>query len=447
MKNKIQGSIFNFIEKLLLSFFSLYYLLFFTSSICFFQVGRFIFSPPVIILLIIDTLIIILVFLAQMKIRTKVATAAYVFLLWALFTTGFRHGLSTYLVPMVGLITMWLPMIVKLPISEANRQLKFSKWYCRGLALSFVFAYQDLISSLFSLPRTEELIPFIAESAQRTGNLFGLAATNINLERINSLMDEPSWYAVYLPLGYICIDSLEKQGLISKRKAIFFKVHIIGFLLLTFSLSGLAIFVGYLIISQGLFWAKKGFRLPLKTMTRGLAIATVTIVLLSQVPAFSTAVESVFNRVSAFSERVGSLQDRNLNTSEGSRIHSLAIAIESVNSSNGFMGEGFGATDDWVKKNYSHLSRIYETGHTFNNYGSVLIAVGPLGLFFYLWFIYISVKLKPGTPRNISSTYFYVWLIVGFAMGSLLYYHFWGSFYLVSTRGFNKKRCYSIFDG
>jgi hypothetical protein len=436
MIERNQGTVFSAIGKLLLPLFNLYYFLFFTEAIGFRIGGEsgFIVSPPVVVLLAIDGLIVLLVLLSEMKIRIKVASAAFIFLLWTLMVTGFRHSLSTYLLPMLGLITMWIPIIVKLPISEATRQLAAAKWFCRGLALSFVFAYQDLISYLFSLPKTEELIPFIAEGAQRTGKLFGVSAASINLVRINSLMAEPAWYAIYLPLGYICINSLEQRKLISKRKAIFFKLHIIAFLTLTFSLSGLAVFIGYLIISQALFIYRKGFDLPFKAIASGIAITLVTVVLLSQVSDFNTAVGSVLDRISVLPEQVGSLQDKNLATSAGSRVHSFTVAIDSIDSSNKFMGEGLGATDDWLKANFSRTN-YFGQGNMFNNYGAILIAVGPLGFLFYLLFIFTSIENRARFPNIINSTYFCVWLILGCTMGSVLYYHYWGSLYLISTRG------------
>lgn len=439
MIKRSQGTVFKAIGKLLLPLFNLYYFLFFTEAIGFRVGGEggFIVSPPVVILLVIDGLIVLLVLLSEMKIRTKAAFAASIFFLWALMVTGFRHSLSTYMLPMLGLITMWIPIIVKLPILEAKRQLAAVKWYCRGLALSFVFAYQDLISHIFALPKTEELIPFIAEGAQRTGKLFGLTISSLNLVRINSLMAEPAWYAIYLPLGYICINSLEQRKLIGKRKAVFFKLHIIAFLSLTFSLSGLAVFTAYLIISQALFIYKRGLDLPFKAITSGIAITLVTILLLSQISGFDTAVESVFDRVSSLSQQVGTLQDRNMETSAGSRIHSLTVAFDSVNSSNRFMGEGLGATDDWLKANFSH-TKYFGQGNIYNNYGAILIAVGPLGFLFYLFFIFVSVENRSRLPNIINPTYFYVWLLLGCAMGSLLYYHYWGSLYLISTRGREK---------
>ena len=431
------------LKKSVLLLFNLYYLFFFTEGVGIEVNTGFIISLPVICLLAIDILLFIMVLIGRIKIRTKVAIAAYGFLLWSLFTTGFRHELSTYLLPILGLIAMWLPIIVKLPISEISRQIKFSKWFCRGVTLSFIFAYQDLISSLFSLPKTEELIPFVV--AQRTGIFFGLSGSVLSLERINSLMAEPSYYAVYLTLGYICMDFLNKQGLVGKKKAIIFQLHVVSFLILTFSLSGIFIFIFYLLVNQIFFWKKHGFRLPIKAITSGLVITIVMAVVLSQISGFETAVKSVFNRISSFSETVGFLESRNLNTSEGSRIHSVSVALDSLNSTDGIVGQGLGAGDEWLRENYSHLSYHFARGSIFNIYAAVLIAVGLIGLLLYIWFIYICVNLKSGLIKRLSPVYFYVWLLIGFAMGSLLYYHYWGSFYLISTRGSKKYQTSKIF--
>lgn len=390
------------------------------------------------ILIGIDVLLIHLILTNQTQVRAKPLLFASIFFIWSVVVTATRYDISTYIFTMLGLIVMWIPLLVKVSISESDKLLVLSKWYCRGLSLSFIFAYQDVISSLFSLPRTEEFIPFAV--AQRTS--FVDASLNIGIERVNSLMTEPSEYAAFLVFGYICLDYLNKQNSINKSKIFILKLHTIFFLFFTFSLSGFFLFFSYLILNLFLDSSKITMKLLTKNIVFCLMIVFLFFVLINIIPDLNIAATLFFERVNS---AIG-IDTHNLNTSEGARFNSINVAFDSLFSNNGFIGQGFGNNiARWLIENYSNLSTEYARGDIFNIYAAVIIGVGIPGLLAFIGTIYQSFITNKINDK-FQVKYFLIWILFGWTLGSLLYYTYWGAFYLVAIQGksANKKSSVNI---
>ena len=393
--------------------------------------GTFIISIPVLILIGIDIILILLIITKKTQVRRKILLLAILFIIWSIIVTATRFDISSYILPLVGFIIMWIPLLVKIPMSESQRLLILSKWYCRGLVFSFIFAYQDILSALFKLPKTEEIIPFAV--AQRVGNLS--ESLNIGIDRINSLMTEPSEYATFLVFGYICLEYLSSKKIINKNKAIILKLHTLFFLLFTFSLSGLVLFAAYLIFNNAFWFLHRNInyrqsmsRLFSACLTIGITFVVVTNI----IPDANIAIDSFIERTNATLFTIG---EQNLNTSGGARINSLNVAFDSLQSDYGIIGQGFGNNvANWLMNNYGNLSSEYARGDIFNIYAAVLIGVGVPGLLIFMGVIYQSFN-KNQKIDDYQIKFFFTWLLLGFTLGSLLYYSYWGAFYVIATEG------------
>jgi hypothetical protein len=310
--------------------------------------------------------------------------------------------------------------------------VKISKLYVRGLIFSFLGAYQDIFSSLFNLPKTEELIPFAL--VQSSGNLPD--SLIISIDRINSFMTEPSEYAFFLVFGYICLDYLQGEKYVTYKTGFILKIHIIIFLLLTFSVSGIVLFFGYWIAKMLWEGFKKNSLMSLiKNIMSVLCIAMLLFSSIRLIPDLEVASSNLINRLTDLS-----LTSNNLNSSEGSRINSINLALDSFSDTYGLIGQGYGQNaSTWISENHGAASVHYSRGDIFNTYASVTIAVGIPGFLFFLGTIYQA--FINNVDNNIyRSIFLLVWVILGFALGSLLWYSYWGIFYLFATQGTSYKR-------
>ena len=370
------------LKKIFVFLINMFYLFFATSGVGIIigNNNRFVLSLPVICLILMDIILILMLITNRTEIRVKPFIFAVFLFFWIITITLTRYDISTFIVPLLGLIIMLMPLIVKIPMSNELTFLTLSKYYCKGLIFSFLGAYQDLISALFKLPKTEEIFPLAV--IQGIGNLSD--SLNISIDRINSLMTEPSEYAAYLVFGYICLSYLENQKSIGSKTLIILRIHILVFLLLTFSITGFLLFISYLIINVVSNSLLTNYVKSLKTIiTTCLFMAIVFFVTINILPDLCIA---VINSV----ERIGDFQSsfQNLNTSEGSRFNSINMAFYSLGSDYGFIGQGYGKNaSNWISENYGNQSREYADGNIFNLYAAVTISVGLPGLLFFIGLI------------------------------------------------------------
>lgn len=425
-------------QKLFIFLVNTFYLFFATSGMGVMMGDRFVLSLPVICLILMDVVLIIMLINKQTNVRGKPFIFASFFIVWAILVTITRYGISTFILSILGLMIMWIPLVIKIPLSDKLTFLTLSKSYCRGLIFSFLWAYQDLFSALFSLPKTEEIIPFAV--VQGTGDLSNLL--NISFDRINSLMTEPSEYATFLVFGYICLDYLENQKSIGSKKLIILRLHIFIFLLLTFSLTGFLLFISYLILNVIFNTLSMNYLNSVKMVVRTfLAIASIFFISVNTLPGLQIAVLNSMERIESLQSSSG-----NLNTSEGSRFNSMNLAFDSLSGDYGLIGQGFGKnTSNWISENYGNKGTQYYNGNIFNIYAAVTIAVGLPGLLFFIGIIYQAfINSESEDKGNYKIICLFVWLISGFCFGSLLWYSVWGFLYLVTTQGaFIKSRTYN----
>ena len=231
------------LQKIFLVLINIFYLFFATSGMGIFLGNRFVLSIPIVSLIAMDIILIIMVITGQSKFRAKPFFFAVLFMIWAIISTIIRYDISTFILTLFGLIMMWIPLTIRIPLPD---KLTLSKFYCQGLILSFVISYFELFLSILFKQKFVDILPLIAHKS--VGDLS--EGLNISIDRISSLMTEPSEYAVFLVFGYICLDYLDGQKAISRNKLILIKINIVFLLLLTFSVSGLILFFTYLVLSS-----------------------------------------------------------------------------------------------------------------------------------------------------------------------------------------------------
>ncbi|MFM6269784.1 MAG: O-antigen ligase family protein, partial [Dolichospermum sp.] len=399
------------LEKIFIFLVNMFYLFFATSGMGYIINDRFVLSLPLVCLILMDIVLIIMLISKRTKVRVKPFIFGSFFVVWAIIITVTRYSIASFIASILGLILMWIPLIIRIPTSENFTFLKLSKLYCRGLIFSFLGAYQDIVSGLFSLPKTQEIIPFAV--VQSVGNLS--YSLNLNIDRINSFMTEPSEYASYLVFGYICLDYLEDKKSIGSKTLIILRIHILLFLLFTFSITGFLLFISYLIINFVSYSAITNYvKLLKKIIINCLLIVILFFVAIYMVPNLGIAMINPVERIQRFES-----SSKNLNSSEGSRFNSINMAFDSLGSDYGFIGHGYGKnTSNWISENYGNQSIQYAEGNVFNLYAAVTISVGLPGLLFFIGLIYQAfINSQSEDNSKQKMIFFLVWLISGFCFG------------------------------
>ena len=412
-------------QKLFIFSVNMFYLFFATSGMGFIVGERFVLSLPVICLMLMDVILILMLITNRSKVRVKPFIFTSFLVVWAVVVTATRYDISTFILTLLGLILMLIPLVIKIPVPDKVTLLKF---YCRGLLLSFIVSYFEFFLALFFKLKFVDILPFIAHKS--VGHLSD--SLNISIDRISSLMTEPSEYSFFLVFGYISLDYLYYKGCLKRSTSILMKLNIVLFLILTFSISGVTLFSLYLVLTNAfLLIQKDGTKSLLRNILSFLAVIILVVILIKIIPEVEIAFSSFIDRTNSFLQ----MNDAdNLNTSEGSRFSSLKIAFDSLNSSYGFVGQGYGQNlSDWIASEYSNtLYGKRGRGEIYNTYAAIIIGLGIPGLLAFIGIIYQSFK----TSKSVNSyqkVFFLVWLAMGFFIGSLLYYSYWGIFYLVAT--------------
>ena len=127
-------------------------------------------------------------------------------------------------------------------------------------------------------------------------------------------------------------------------------------------------------------------------------------------------------------------KNSDLNSSEGSRINSIDMAFDSLKSNNGFIGQGFGSNlSNWIYVSYPNTRySMGEKGEVYNTYVAIIAGVGIPGFLAFIGIIYESFKNSKNDDYY-QKVFFLTWLLVGFTTGSLVYYTYWGIFYLAGS--------------
>jgi hypothetical protein len=412
-------------QKLFIFLVNMFYLFFATSGMGIFLGERFVLSLPIICLILMDVILILMLITNLSKVRVKPFIFTSFLVVWSVLVSATRYDISTFILTLLGFILMLIPLIIKIPVPD---KVTLSKFYCQGLLLSFIISYFEFFLALFFKLQFVNILPFIAHKS--VGDLSN--SLNISLNRISSLMTEPSEYSFFLVFGYISLDYLLYKGSIKRSTSIFMKFNIVLFLILTFSISGFILFGLYLVLSNAfLSFQKNGTKTLLGNTLSFFAVIILIVILIKSVPEIEIAFSSFTNRTFSFLQ----MNDvDNLNTSEGSRSSSIKIAVDSLNSSYGFVGQGFGKNlSDWIASEYSNsLFGRTGRGEIYNTYAAITIGLGIPGLLAFIGIIYQSFKTTK-SDNSYQKIFFLVWLALGFFIGSLVYYSYWGIFYLVAT--------------
>jgi len=347
----------------------------------------------------------------RIRVRPQTFVAAALFAAWAIVVTVFRYPLASFMPSLLILMVLWAPFWLLDRDPETLRGLSF--WFVWGLVLCLVMAFYQLATDLVPLPRLESLAPTIVE--QRT-------APAGRLMRLNALMVEPSFLAIYLAFAYMALDRLW-QGPAKAKLAL--KGASLLVMALTYSLSGVGVWAAYM-----------GFKylslLRYRRWFKRIALAAAGVILLGVALAFFTGWDTPARYAQYVQARLqksidvvatGNLTDT---TSEGQRAGAIYLAIFYVRHENPLWGEGYSSSNEWVNRHFATVG-----GYVHNLYSYIIISVGLVGLGLYINFLssFRLPLLRRGDPCH--RAYLFAWLVAAMAIGHLIFYYYWGYLYLL----------------
>ena len=239
--------------------------------------------------------------------------------------------------------------------------------------------------------------------------------------RLNALMVEPSFLAIYLSFSYMVLDRLW-QG--SARAKLLLKGATLFFMAFTFSLSGIGVwlaYMGYKYVS--LLRYRQWFRRIALTVA-GVAVLGFALVLFTgwDTPARYAQYLQARLQKSVDVIATGDLTDT---TSEGQRAGAISLALFYLRNENPWWGEGYSTSDAWINRHFA------TAGYVHNLYSYLLISVGLVGLGLYLKFL-ASLRLPLlGRADPYHQAFFFAWLVTAMATGHLIFYYYWGYLYLL----------------
>jgi O-antigen ligase len=344
------------------------------------------------------------------RVRPTILFSAAAFAVWALAVTAFRYPLASFAPSLMMLMVLWVPFwLIRRDLDGLQNS---SSWFVWGLIMCFVIAFYQLLTNLLPLSPLETIVPTIV--AQRTAPVG-------RFSRLNALMVEPSFLAIYLAFAYMVLDRLW-QG--SPKARLLLKGGVLFFMAFTFSLSGIGVWLAYM-----------GFKyLSLLRYRRWLKriLVTVAVVALLGLGFFAFMgwdtparyVQYLQARLEK-SLKVITTGDLTDNSSEGQRAGAISLAIYYVQHENPLWGEGYATSDDWISRHF------VTTGYVHNIYSYLLISVGFVGLVLYVGFL-VSLRLPLlGRDDPYHEAFFFAWLVTAMATGHLIFYYYWGYLYLL----------------
>lgn len=372
--------------------------------------GGYPFSLPMIFLLVFAILIVLGVVSGVFALRKHILLG---FLFWGyIFLVTFGNlQLDSGVISLSLLFCLMLPLFVIVPILDLRSYCQ--KWFLRGQYLNWGICLIGLLLQIVGAPSLGSLIPLMVP--QRTTPLLA------GLLRINGLMIEPSFLAIYLVFGYIVNEYVpQRQGQRDIARVVF-----VGLLLLTGSLSGLSLWLLYL----GLMFLERFgkilwfCRIQKTTAFRGVRVGLVTVGLM-----LLLALVGGQNLGSVFWEYLVYRWDRvvlflrtaNFYSSEGVRLSAIPIAFQYLKEGHLF-GEGYSNVEQWLVA-YTWLA----DGKIHNIYTYLLIAFGLPGVVLFLALLFVVVR--SAGRRNFWALI--VWVVAGFATGHLIIYYLWGYLFL-----------------
>jgi hypothetical protein len=347
----------------------------------------------------------------RIRIRPTILVSAVLFATWATAVTIFRHSLSSFMPSLLILMVLWAPFW--LFDRDLDALHTCSAWFIGGLVICLAVAFYQLMTNLIPLPTVESIVPTIV--AQRT-------APAGRFLRLNALMVEPSFLAIYLAFAYMVLDRLwqgpQAAKLLLKGATLFFMVF-------TFSLSGIGVWLAYtgykyLVLLRYRRWFK---RIALTLM--GVALLGFALVLFTGWDTPARYIQYLQARLQKSVDVIatGDLTDT---SSEGQRAGAISLALFYIQHENALWGEGYSESEAWVDRHFATVG-----GYVHNLYSYLLISVGFVGLGLYLNFLNSLHFPLLGRGDPYHQAFFFAWLVTAMATGHLIFYYYWGYLYLL----------------
>ena len=351
--------------------------------------------------------------------RLGVFVPAVLFSTWCLSVTIFRWPIASFVPSLLALFILWTPFWL-LPRGSDLLDVCV-RWSVRGLVLCLCIGYYQLAANSLGLPALDSYLPVI--EPQRTNAVGGLL-------RLNALMVEPAYLASYLSFNYIVIDCFWHPRPLRKAAV---KAATLSLLLMTFSLSGLAILVAYLCF--------KSLVTPLRQVrVRKLYWVPIVLVIAALFLGFwsgsaSTSyylyrIRNTFLVITSFQDVLEQRLAKGISMgSEAKRLGAISLAADYLKEENVLWGEGYANYENWVVEAWA--AKGYSTGSQIHNlYSVVIISVGVVGLILYCAFLAsLRLPLIRGPARWCA--FFLAWLVAGIATGHLIVYLYWAPLYVL----------------
>jgi len=290
-----------------------------------------------------------------------------------------------------------------------------------GLLASFLIAAWDIGVNV-GLPPITDTVPLGLWGTEKIQE-----SVYFGVYRVKAAQTEPSHYAHYLAFMYAIVDQADRRGLHVPR-ATLLKVSIVFFLLMTISLSGLIMFMGYLGAVFVLEWRERILRKIVSPyFWLGIPVGVVAVASVLQQPG-QNILEYPLWLWERMDKAIDAIQLGLVVGSEASRAGSITVVFEYWAQQDWFrtlVGEGYANHEYWLLQEYGHLSSLnvsFARGDIHNNFAMVGISTGAVGFAIYLTMI-LTIFLK--SRSTIPVAIFYVWIIGHFAMGYFAFYRFW----------------------
>jgi len=226
---------------------------------------------------------------------------------------------------------------------------------------------------------------------------------------------------------YAIVDQADRRSF-DVSHPVFLKVSIVFFLLMTISLSGLIMFIGYLGAVFVLEWRERILRkIVLPYFWLGVPIGVVLIVFVLQ-QAGQNVLEYPIWLWERMDKAMTAIQLGLVAGSEASRAGSAVLVLEYWATQDWIhvlIGEGYANHEHWLIQKYGHLGSSmvsFARGDMHNNFALVGIATGAIGFILYLILI---ATFALGKHSVLPLSLVAVWVIGHFAMGYFAFYRFW----------------------
>lgn len=345
---------------------------------------------------------------ARVLIRRRTLTAVLLYVAWAGITTFPRVAAEEF-GPSLAVFSLLLVPLWLAP-KGVDRSDIAVRWFMRGLFLCFAICAYQLLMRVSPLPKLGSFVPLAIPP--RTTRIGGF-------ERINGLMIEPSFLAMYLSFGYIVNDLLWPAPPATRLSV---KLLTLFFLVLTFSMSGFIVWLAYVVYK---YIVKLKYKRWIKRSVSILLVILVILPVAAPLLLRTSAGNYLWARLTAMAQFA--MGSGNVRGSVAVRLGAIPLAFHYLAQGHTFVGEGYSNYEQWVSEYRAGIGQVAQ-GSVHNIYSVVVLATGLIGLALYGNLIAsLGLSLWPSKRCHAA---FFAWLVAGMAMGHMVYYYYWGYSYL-----------------